>query len=203
MKLYYSPGACSLSPHIALFEAGLKFDIERVNLANKQTAGGADFRAINPKGYVPALGLDNGELLTEGPAMVQYIADQVPEKKLAPAAGTMERYRLTEWLNFISTEIHKGFSPLFKPHMPDEAKKMARELLALRFEFIAQQLEGKQYLTGAQFTVADGYLFTTMNWAPRVDVDLSRWPVLQAFQERVAARPAVQQALAAEGLLKH
>lgn len=202
MKLYFSPGACSLSPHIVLREAGFSFDLERVNLADKKTASGADFRATNPKGYVPALQLDNGELLTEGPAIVQYLADQAPEKQLVPAAGTMERYRLMEWLNFLSTELHKGFSPLFKPHMPDEAKKLARETLALRLEVVAKQLEGKSYLTGEQFTVADAYLFTILGWAGKVDVDLSRWPVFAAYRERVAARPAVQAALAAEGLIK-
>jgi glutathione S-transferase len=202
MKLYFSPGVCSLSPHITLHEAGLQYELERVNLADKKTASGADFRAINPKGYVPALLLDNGEVLTEGPAMVQYLADLVPEKKLVPAAGTMERYRLMEWLNFIGTELHKGFSPLFKPAMPDEAKRMARDNLALRFELVAKQLEDKEYLTGNQFTVADAYLFTVMNWAPRVDVDLSRWPVLKAYQQRVAARPAVRAAMVAEGLIK-
>jgi len=202
MKLYFSPGACSLSPHIVLREAGFQFDIERVNLADKKTASGADFRAINPKGYVPALVLDNGEVLTEGPAIVQYLADRVPEKKLAPAAGTMERYRLMEWLNFISTELHKGFSPLFKPGTPDETKKMARDTLALRLEIVAKQLDGKEYLTGNQFTVADAYLFTVLNWASRVDVDLSRWPVFKAFQQRVAARPAVHAVLVAEGLIK-
>jgi glutathione S-transferase len=202
MKLYFSPGACSMSPHIVLLEAGLPFEIERVNLANKQTAAGADFRATNPKGYVPALVLDNGELLTEGPAIIQYIADQVPEKKLAPAFGTMARYHLMETLNFITTELHKGFSPLFKPHMPDEAKKMAREVLALRLSVVAEQLNGKPYLMGDQFTVADAYLFTVLSWTGRVDFDLSPWPVFKEYRERIAARPAVQAALAAEGL-KH
>ncbi|RJG04753.1 glutathione transferase GstA [Noviherbaspirillum cavernae] len=202
MKLFIAPGACSLSPHIVLREAGFPFDMEKVTLADKKTAGGADFRAINPKGYVPALVLDSGDVLTEGPAIVQYLADQVPEKKLVPAAGTMERYRLIEWLNYISTELHKGFSPLFKPGTPDETKKMARDTLALRLEIIAAQLQGKDYLTGSDFTVADAYLFTVLNWAARVDVDLSRWPVFKTYRERVAARPAVRAAMVAEGLIK-
>jgi glutathione S-transferase len=202
MKLYFAPGACSLSPHIVLLEAGMTFDIEKVALANKQTASGADYTKINPKGYVPALQLDNGEVLTEGPAIVQFIADKVPEKKLAPANGTMERYRLVEWLNFVSTELHKGFSPLFKPGTPEETKQAARELLAKRLGFVAEKLQDSQYLTGNQFTVADAYLFTVLNWAGHVKLDLSPWPVLQAYQKRVAARPAVHAAMVAEGLIK-
>lgn len=202
MKLYFAPGACSLSPHIVLLEAGLTFDIEKVALANKQTASGADYTKINPKGYVPALQLDNGEVLTEGPAIVQFIADKVPEKKLAPANGTMERYRLMEWLNFVSTELHKGFSPLFKPGTPEETKQAARDLLAKRLGFVAEKLRDSQYLTGNQFTVADAYLFTVLNWAGHVKLDLSPWPVLQAYQKRVAARPAVHAAMVAEGLIK-
>lgn len=202
MKLYFSPGACSLSPHIILREAGMTFDIEKVNMANKQTASGADFMKVNPKGYVPALQLDNGEVLTEGPAIVQFIADKVPEKKLAPVNGTMERYRLIEWLNFISTELHKSFSPLFKPGTPEETKQAARELLAKRIDFVAGKMQDSEYLTGNQFTVADAYLFTVLNWAGHVKLDLSPWPVLQAYQKRVAARPAVHAALVAEGLIK-
>jgi glutathione S-transferase len=202
MKLYFAPGACSLSPHIVLLEAGMTFDIEKVTLANKQTASGADYTKITPKGYVPALQLDNGEVLTEGPAIVQFIADKVPEKKLAPANGTMERYRLVEWLNFVSTELHKGFSPLFKPGTPEETKQAARELLAKRLGFVAEKLQDSQYLTGNQFTVADAYLFTVLNWAGHVKLDLSPWPVLQAYQKRVAARPAVHAAMVAEGLIK-
>lgn len=202
MKLYFSPGACSLSPHIVLREAGFSFDIEKVSLADKKTASGTDYRTINPKGYVPALQLDSGDVLTEGPAIVQYLADKAPEKKLAPAAGTLERYRLMEWLNFISTELHKGFSPLFKPTVPEETKQAARDTLALRLELVARQLQNNDYLTGNQFTVADAYLFTVLNWSERVKVDLTPWPVFQAYRQRVAARPSVQEAMKAEGLIK-
>jgi glutathione S-transferase len=202
MKLYYSPGACSLSPHIVLREAGLSFEIEKVDLRTKKTESGKDFTAINPKGYVPALQLDDGSLLTEGPAIVQYIADKAPQSKLAPAHGTMERYRLQELLNFISTEIHKGFSPLFNPSYPEEVKKTFRENLGKRFDNLNGPLEKGPFLMGEQFTVADAYLFTVLNWCQWVNIDLSKWPVLQAYQGRVAARPHVQAALKAEGLLK-
>jgi len=202
MKLYFSPGVCSLSPHIVLQELGMQYDTEKVNLADKKTASGGDYRQINPKGYVPALQLDSGEVLTEGPAIVQYLADQMPEKQLAPKAGTMERYRLMEWLNFISTEVHKAFAPLFKPTTPEETKKAALDTLAMRMDWLDQQLQGRDYLTGAQFTVADAYLFTVLNWSNRVKLDLARWPALQAFQARVGARPAVKAAMVAEGLLK-
>jgi glutathione S-transferase len=202
MKLYFSPGACSLSPHIVLLEAGLPFTIERVDLGKKLTAGGADFRAINPKGYVPALEMADGGLLTEGPAIVQFVADQAPASKLLPGAGTLERYRVVEWLNFISTELHKNFSPLFNPAATEDMKKAARANLTSRFAYVEHKLAGQQYLMGEQFTVADAYLFTVASWAAYVHVDLSDWPSLQAFQARVAARPAVQQALRDEGLLK-
>lgn len=202
MKLYFSPGACSLASHITLLEAAMQFETEKVSLAEKKTASGADYTAVNPKGYVPALQLDNGEVLTEGPAIMQYIADQVPDKKLAPAAGTMERYRLVEWLNFISTEIHKSFSPLFKPNTPEETKKASRDQLAKRFAYVEQQLQGKEYLTGNHFTVADAYLFTILGWTKPMEFDLSPWPEIQAYQRRVAVRPAVQVALVTEGLIK-
>jgi glutathione S-transferase len=202
MKLYFSPGACSLSPHIVLREAGLDFTTERVDLGKKLTASGADFRAINPKGYVPALELKDGSVLTEGPVIVQYLADLAPGSKLAPAAGTMERYQLQEWLNFISTELHKNFSPLFNPAASDDAKKAAHTSLANRFGYVERRLEGREYLMGAQFSVADAYLFTVASWAAYVHVDLSTLPTLQAYIARVAARPAVQQALRDEGLLK-
>jgi glutathione S-transferase len=202
MNLYFSPGACSLSPHIVLREAGLKFDTEKVSLADKKTEKGTDYTTINAKGYVPALQLDNGEVLTEGPAIVQYLADKAPEKKLAPPAGSMERYRLMEWLNFISTEVHKNFGPLFKPTTPEETKQAARDMLAKRLAFVAQKLEGSEYLMGNQFSVADAYLFTVLNWAGHVKLDLSPWPVLTAYHQRVAARPAVHAALVAEGLIK-
>jgi glutathione S-transferase len=203
MKLYYSPGACSLSPHIVLAESGLAFDLEKVNLAAKKTEHGADYWKINPKGYVPTLELDNGQLLTEGPAIVQYLADLVPQKKLAPPAGTLERYRLQEWLNFISTELHKSFSPLFNPKAPDDWKSMVRELLNRRLEIVARHLEGRSYLMGEDFTVADAYLYTVLSWAKHVKLDLSSMPMLSAYMDRVAARPAVHATLVAEKLIAH
>ncbi|NTX00212.1 glutathione transferase GstA [Myxococcus sp. CA040A] len=202
MKLYYSSGACSLSPHIALREAGLKFDIERVDLRGKKTETGADYFAVNTKGYVPALQLDNGTVLTEGPAIVQYIADQAPEAKLAPANGSLERYKLQELLNFISTEIHKGFSPLFNPAFPDEGKKIYKDRLAVRFKTLDEVLSKNTFLMGEQFTVADAYLFTVLNWAKPVQVDLEAFPAVKAYHARIAERPHVQAALAAEGLKK-
>ncbi len=197
MKLYYSPGACSLSPHIVLREAGLAFDVESVDLGSKKTKSGADFKAINPKGFVPALQLDNGEVLTEGAAIVQYIADQKPATKLAPPAGTMERYRLQEWLNYIASEIHKGFSPLFSPKASEEWKQIVKANLATRFDFLSNKLKGKDYLMGA-FSVADAYLFTILSWAKGLNIDLAKWPVLATYVERVAARPAVKATLEAE-----
>jgi glutathione S-transferase len=202
MKLYYKPGACSLSPHIVLSELGLACELELVDLATKKTGSGGDYLGLNPKGYVPALVLDDGQLLTEGPAIVQYLADLVPEKRLAPPAGTMERIRLQEWLNFIATELHKGFNPLFNPRAPEEWKVVVRELLAKRIALVARQLEGRDYLMGAHFTVADAYLFTVLNWAGFAKLDLSPWPVLKAYSARVAARPAVKATLVAEGLVK-
>jgi glutathione S-transferase len=201
-KLYYSPGACSLSPHIALREAGLPFELAMASTKTKKLADGSDFNAINPKSQVPVLELDNGERLTEGPAIVQYIADQAPAKNLAPAAGTLARYRLMEWLNFITSELHKGFSPLFNPAMPDEAKALARAKLGERLAWVDAQLAGKSYLMGDTFTVADGYLFTVAGWGKYVGVDTSGLANLSAYMGRVAARPAVQEALKAEGLLK-
>ena len=202
MKLYFSPGACSLSPRIALLEAGLPFDTQRVDTKTKELVGGGDFWAVNSKGYVPALELDNGQVLTEGPAIVQYIADQKPESGLAPRAGTMERYRLQEWLNFITSEIHKQFGPMFVPNTPAEYKEILKDKLAKRFDWISKQLDGKSYLMGETFTVADGYLFTVLNWCQWVGIDLANWPVLAAYQARVSARPKVQEALKAEGLIK-
>ncbi|MDP3671401.1 MAG: glutathione transferase GstA [Telluria sp.] len=201
MKLYFSPGACSLSPHIVLLEAGLPFQTSQVDLHKKLVAGGADFLAINPKGYVPALELDNGAVLTEGPVIVQYIADQAPATKLVPPAGSVERYQVMEWLNFISTELHKNFSPLFAPHAGEDMKAAARANLVRRYGYVAQRLEGRDYLAGANFTVADAYLFTVTSWAGFLQFDLSAWPALQAYQARVAARPAVQQAMRDEGLI--
>lgn len=201
MKLYFSGGACSLSPHIALREAGLPFTLVKVNTKTKEMEAGGDFRQVNPKGYVPALQLDDGSVLTEGPAIVQYIADQAPAAKLAPANGTLARYRLQEWLNFISTELHKQFSPLFDATTPEEQKSKQRAKIGGRFDWVAQQLGAQPYLMGDSFTVADGYLFTVINWGQWTGIDLAQWPVLKAFHERVRARGAVQEALRAEGLL--
>ena len=202
MKLYYSPGACSLSPHIALHEAGLPHTTALASTKSHKLQDGTDYYAINPLGYVPLLELDGGELLREGPAIVQYIADQAPDKHLAPANGTLARYRLQEWLNFIGTELHKGFSPLFNPATPDDYKTIARDKLMQRLQWIDSQLADKQYLMGEQFTVADGYLFTVTNWAPHVKVDISALSHLADYRSRVGARPAVQAAMKAEGLLK-
>ena len=201
MKLYFSPGACSMSPHIVLLESGLPFTTESVDLRSKQTAGGADYTAINPKGYVPALQTDEGVLLTEGPAIVQFLADLVPEKQLAPPPGTAERYQLMAMLNFIGTEVHKNFSPLFRPDASEDVKNWVRANLKQRYAHVERMLEGQDYLTGDTFTVADAYLFTVTSWASFVQFDLSAFPRLLAFQKRVAARPAVQQALRDEGLL--
>ena len=202
MKLYFSPGACSLSPRIVLREAGLDFTAEQVDLRSKQTAGGADYRLVNPKGAVPALMLKDGAVLTEGPAIVQFLADLAPEKNLAPVAGSFERYRLIEWLNYIGTEVHKGFSPLFNRAASQEMRDAAIATLKTRFDHLARSLEGRDYLMGERFTVADAYLFTVLNWAGFTGVDLAPWPVLKAFHARVGARPAVQQALTDEGLDK-
>jgi glutathione S-transferase len=200
MKLYYSPGACSLSPHIVLKESGLPFEAVLASTKTHKLVDGTDYYTINPKGYVPLLELDNGERMSEGPAIVQYIADQVPEQQLAPPAGTMARYRLMEWLNFISTEVHKAFSPLFTPGMPEEAKTLARQRLMGRFEYLNSRLASSPYLMGEHFTVPDAYLYTTTRWGQYVGVDLSGFAHVQAFIARMQARPAVQAALAAEGL---
>jgi len=202
LKLYYSPGACSLSPHIVLREAGLAFEPVLASTKTHKLQDGTDYYGINPKGYVPLLELDNGERLTEGPVIVQYIADQAPAKKLAPAAGTMARYRLQEWLNFITSELHKSFSPLFNPAMPEEGKALYRTRLGERFKWVDGQLAGKNYLMGEDFSVADAYLFVVAGWGKHVGVDISSLANLGAFMARVAARPAVQEALKAEGLLK-
>jgi glutathione S-transferase len=200
--LYFSPAACSLSPHIALKEAGLTFSAEHVDLKSKQLKSGGDFLAINPKGQVPSLKLPNGEILTEGPAIVQWIADQAPQSKLAPANGTMARYRLQEWLNFISTEIHKGFSPLFNPATPDAFKAVVKEALAKKFAILNAHFSQNKFLMGDDFTVADGYCFTCVNWANFTGIDLSAYPNLQAYMARVGSRPKVQEAMIAEGLIK-
>jgi glutathione S-transferase len=202
MKLYYTPGACSLAAHIVLHEIGASFEAETVDLGTKRTGSGEDFSEINPKGYVPALRLDDGEVFTEGAALLQYLADQAPEAGLAPPNGSIERYRLIEWLTFVSTEVHKGFGPLWNPSAPDATKEAARATLAKRFGYLDQHLAARAFLTGDRFTIADAYLFTVVNWVNFHAIDLSPYPNLQAFQERVAARPKVQQALRAEGLLK-
>jgi glutathione S-transferase len=202
MKLYYSPGACSLSPLIALHEAGLAFEPVLASTKTHKLADGTDYYTLNPKGYVPLLELDNGERLSEGPAIVQYIADQVPAKQLAPANGTMARYRLQEWLNFITSEIHKGFSPLFGPAVPEEFKVMQRKKLVERFTWLDGELKGKSYLMGDTFTVADGYLYTVANWAQFTGVDIAGLQHLNAYLQRVGARPAVQAARKTEGSSK-
>ncbi|MBK0391383.1 glutathione transferase GstA [Ramlibacter algicola] len=202
MKLYYSPGACSLSPHIVLREAGLAFEPVLTPTKTHKTADGTDYYTINPLGYVPMLELDDGTRLREGPAIVQYIADQVPTKNLAPANGTLPRYRLQEWLTFIGTEIHKSFSPLFNAAMPEEGKQIYRDRLSNRFQFVDGQLEGKQYLMGDNFTVADAYLFTVSGWTKPLNIDISGFKNLLAYRDRVSARPAVQEAMKAEGLIK-
>jgi len=202
MKLYYSPGACSLSPHIALREAGIAFEPVLASTKSHKLQDGTDYYGINPLGYVPMLELDDGTRLREGPAIVQYIADLAPTKNLAPAAGTLSRYRLQEWLTFIGTEIHKTYSPFFNPAMPDEAKAVFKAKLQSRYEWLDRELEGKEYLMGEHFTVADGYLFTVTNWAKPVGIDLSPYPNVQAWHARVGARPQVQEALKAEGLSK-
>ena len=202
MKLYYSPGACSLSPHIILNEGGFNFDKEAVDLVSKKTATGTDYNAVNLNGYVPALVLDDGTILTEGPAIIQYLADRVPEKKLAPPAGTIERYQLMQWLNFISTELHKGFSPLFNPQAPAEWKTLVTAQLGRRLQTVSQQLEGRDWLLGKDFTVADAYLFTVLGWCPHVGIELEQWPVLKAYHSRVSMRPAVQASLKEEGLIQ-
>jgi glutathione S-transferase len=202
MKLYYTPGACSLSPHIALLEAGLPYDLVKVDLRAKKLENGDDYLKVNPKGQVPALALDNGELVTEGPVIIQMIADKVASKNLAPARDSAERYKLLEWLNFITTELHKNMGPLFSPVLADDAKAFFKDRAMSKFKYIAGQLAGRDYLMGKQFTVADGYLFTMLNWADRMKFDLSGLPNLLAYQARVAARPKVQEALTKEGLMK-
>ena len=201
MKLYYMPAACSLAPHIALREAGLPFDLELVE-RSKKTKSGDDYMSINPKGSVPALGLDDGKVLTEAAVIQQYIADKAPAKKLAPAAGTPERYRLQEWLNYIASEVHKGIGQLFNPAMPDDYKEAVKKGLASKqFPYLDKALAGRDFLMG-DFTVADGYLFTVLNWTNFHKIDLSAFPNITTFMKRVAARPAVQEAMQAEGLLK-
>jgi len=203
MKLYYSPGACSLAPHIVLVESGLPFELVKADLkTHKLAADGSDYYPITSKGQVPLLEFDNGQRLSEGPAITQYLADQVPAKKLAPANGTMERYRVQEWLNFVTSELHKGIGGLFNPAMPEEGKAVIRARAKSKLQWVDEQLEGKSYLMGDAFTIADAYLFTITNWTGHTGIDISDLKNLGAFQARMAARPAVQTALKAEGLLK-
>jgi glutathione S-transferase len=203
MKLYYSPGACSLSPHIALHEAGLAFEAVMAPTKTHKLPDGSDYYKVNPLGYVPLLELDDGTRLTEGPAIVQYIADQAPARKLAPPAGSIARYKLMSWLNFIGTELHKGvFGVLFNPAAPAEFKAVIKERLAGRLQWLDNELQGKSYLMGEDFSVADAYLFVVTGWAPVMQVDLSGYANLSAFRARVAARPAVVAAMKAEGLIK-
>ena len=202
MKLYYSPGACSLSPHIVASEAGIPVELEKVDLASHKTESGQDFTTINPKGYVPALRLDDGSVLTEGPAIVQYLADQKPATGLAPAAGTIERYRLQEWLTFIGTELHKSFGTLFNKASSDDAKQMSKANIGKRLSYLNDQLANRQFLLGGNFTVADAYAFTIVNWTNFVGIDLKPYPSVAAYMARVGARPKVQETLKSEGLLK-
>ncbi|CAI1664744.1 MULTISPECIES: glutathione transferase GstA [Serratia] len=200
MKLFYKAGACSLSPHIVLREAGLDFTAEKVDLALKKTESGANYLTINPKGQVPALLLDDGSLLTEGVAIVQYLADRVPDRALIPAAGTLSRYHAIEWLNYIATELHKGFSPLFNPKTPEEYKTIAREKLDTQFDYLDSVLAKQHFLLGNKFSVADAYLFTILRWAIALQFDIKKRSQLSAYFDRVAARPAVDATLNAEGL---
>jgi glutathione S-transferase len=202
MKLYYSPGASSLSPHIVLCEAGIPVELVKVDLRAKTLPDGSDYTLINPKGYVPTLELDDGRRLTEGPAIVQYVADHQPASRLAPRPDEFERYRLQEWLNFTASELHKSFSPLFNPGASEDWKNASRTRLESRFDWLSSQLADRQFVMGEQFTVADAYLFTVLSWARHVKIDLSRWPALAGYVERVRARPAVQEAQRAEGLIK-
>ena len=197
MQLFYSPGACSLASHITLREAGLPFDLKKADTKTKKLEDGGDFYAINSKGAVPALKLDNGQILTEGVAIMQYLADQKPESNLVPESGSFERYRVQEWLNYVTSEIHKSFSPLWGDNDP-AVKAYALKNLEKKFDWLDKQLAGKNYLMGDKFTVADAYLFTVLRWTARIDMDLAKWPNLKAYVDRVAARPKVQEALKAE-----
>ncbi len=200
MKLYYSPGACSMAPHIVLQEAGMKHAAEAVNLKTHQV-GGSDYYKINPKGSVPALELDNGQLLTENAVVIQYICDQTQEAGLLPKAGTLERYRAMEWLNFIATELHKGFGPLWNPNTLPEARQQAVENLGKKFDFLAKHFKTNSFLMGQQFSAPDAYLFTVLNWTNFHKIDMGKWPELKSYMERVGSRPAVQSTLKAEGLM--
>ncbi len=202
MKLYYSPGVCSHATHITLFESGLKFESEAIDKATKKLKDGRDFTKLNPKGYVPAIETDKGEVLTEGVAIMQWIAEQAPAKNLMPKYGTWEHNKAQEWLNYIATEIHKGFSPLFNKELPEAYKNTLKEKMAQKFEYLSNHLKGKDFLFGKQFTVCDAYLYTVLGWTKWVGIDLSKWPVLLGYAEKVRMRPAVQSAIKAEGLDK-
>lgn len=202
MKLYYSPGVCSLAPHIALQEAGIEAELVRVDMATHTLPDGSSFYDVNPRGYVPVLELDRGERLSEGPAVMQYLADLRPQARLAPASGTWERYRLQEWLGFINSELHKGMGPLFDPALGEEAKGLLRAKVEKRLDWLEGRVGAAGYLMGEQFTVADGYLFTVLGWTRHLAIDLDRWPRLAAFHERVGARPAVRAAMRAESLAR-
>ena len=201
MKLYFTPGACSLAPHIALREAGVPFDLVKVDLGAKKLEDGSSYEAVNPKGYVPALRLDNGEVLTENVALLQYIGDLNPAAKLIPAAGTIERYRVAEWLSFITSEVHKSFTPIFVPTATEEVKQYARGNVAKRLNWLNGALGARKFLTGDNFTVADGYLLVMLNWADHVKIDVAQWPNLKRFQQAAGSRPKVYDALQAEGLV--
>lgn len=202
MKLYYVPGVCSLAAHIALREAGVDFTLDMLDRDTRRTASGENYLEVNPKNSVPALRLDDGEVLTEGAVILQYIADRKPNSGLAPAAGSMQRYRLAEWLNYVATEVHKQFSPLFNPKLPPEWRENQLNVLAKRFDFLTQRLTNRPYLMGERFTVADAYLYVVLRWSTRFKIDLGAWPALTEYLERITARPAVQAALKAEGLAK-
>jgi glutathione S-transferase len=202
MKLYYFTGACSLASNIALRDAGLKFELVKVDRRTKRTTDGLDFNEVNPKGYVPALRLDNGEVLTENVAVLQYIADRNPAAKLAPPAGSMERYRLMEWLSFINSEVHKQFTPLFRQDAPEDTKEYARKNLGTRLDYLQRAIGSKPFLTGEQYTVADAYLFTVLSWGAHVNVDLGRWPELKRYVERIGQRSQVIEALKSERPVK-
>lgn len=201
MKLYYSPGACSLAVHIVLQECGLPFSLERVDTATHKTEGGADFYSINPKGYVPLLQLDNGERLSEGPVIAQYICDKAGNTDLMPAAGSMARYRVMEWQGYLNSEVHQAFSPLFNPNLDAASKAIIVSRLQKKFSWISQQLRGKQFLSGDSFSAADAYLFVLSGWVPYLKIELPNTEELQGYLQRIAARPAVQKAMQSEGLL--
>jgi glutathione S-transferase len=202
MKLYYAPGACSMAPHIVAREAGYTFDLEQVDIPNKKTADGGDYWKINPKGYVPALRLDDGQVLTEVGVICQYLGDQKPQSGLVPKFGTMERYRLMEALNFASSEIHKQIGALFNPKLTAEMKEIQLGVIGRRFDALEKLLEGKQFIAGDKFTVADAYLFTVINWTNIHKIDLAKWPNIKAFMARIGARPKVQETMKAEGLIQ-